>query len=440
MTTDMISNPLAAPIGEEERITLLDSLRGIAILGILLMNIPLFGLPIPVGHDPSVLHEQGLNYYLWYIVSWFPEGTQRALFSMLFGAGIILFTNNKENKLSGTLPLDYFIRRQIWLMLFSIFDVFVLLWNGDILLDYACLGLIMVAFRKSSPKALLIGAGICFTFMLARENRDFYQSKKIIHKGEAVAAIDTTTTKLTEQQKEELGAMKDFKERYTPEKKVKRMEKSIRQVTGSYEEVYEFRTNDYVEVLVKYLYFGVWDVLLFMFIGMAFFKMGILTGQAPTKVYWGLFVIGLGCGLTFSYYRLQPMIEHQFNGYNYTKNVPFEFYELSRTFRSLGIFGFIMLLYKSNVFSWLFNLMRPVGQMAFTNYLTQSLLCGLFFNGIGWAMYGKLERKEVYYVVAVVWIIQIIWSHVWLRYFRFGPLEWCWRSLTYWKMQPMRKS
>jgi uncharacterized protein len=84
--------------------------------------------------------------------------------------------------------------------------------------------------------------------------------------------------------------------------------------------------------------------------------------------------------------------------------------------------------------------MRPVGQMAFTNYLTQSLLCGLFFNGIGWAMYGKLERKEVYYVVAVVWIIQIIWSNVWLRYFRFGPLEWCWRSLTYWKRQPMKKS
>ena len=141
----------------------------------------------------------------------------------------------------------------------------------------------MVAFRKSSPKALLIGAGICFTFMLARENRDFYQSKKIIHKGEAVAAIDTTTTKLTEQQKEELGAMKDFKERYTPEKKVKRMEKSIRQVTGSYQEVYDFRTNSYVEDLVRYLYFGLWDVLLFMFIGMAFFKMGTLLALIFTK-------------------------------------------------------------------------------------------------------------------------------------------------------------
>ena len=84
--------------------------------------------------------------------------------------------------------------------------------------------------------------------------------------------------------------------------------------------------------------------------------------------------------------------------------------------------------------------MRPVGQMAFTNYLMQSLLCGLFFYGIGFGMFGKLQRYEIYYVVAAVWALQIIWSHIWLSYFRFGPLEWAWRSLTYWEKQPMKKS
>jgi uncharacterized protein len=439
MTTEATAAPTLAPVSQQERITLLDSLRGIAILGILLMNIPLFGLPGPVGNDPTVLHEQGINYYLWYWVSWFPEGTQRALFSMLFGAGILLFTGRKESQSGSVSPLDYFIRRQLWLILFSLVDIYILLWSGDILLDYACLGLIMVAFRKSSPKTLLIGAGVCFVLMLARENRDFYQSKKIIEKGEAVAAVDTTLTKLTENQKEALAAMNDFKERNTPERKVKRMENSIRKVTGSYEETYVYRTNGYVEELVRYLYFGVWDVLLFMFMGMAFFKLNILTGQAPTRIYWGLFLVGIGGGLTISYFRLQSMIDYRFNWFEFTKHVPFQFYELSRTFRSLGIFGLILLLYKSNVFRWLFNIMRPVGQMAFTNYLTQSLLCGLFFNGFGWAMYGKLERKEVYLFMAAVWVIQIIWSNIWLHYFRFGPMEWCWRSLTYWKRQPMRK-
>ena len=429
-----------APVGEQERITILDSLRGIAILGILLMNIPSFGLPGVVGHDPSVLNEHGVNYSTWYLINWIPEGTQRAIFSMLFGAGIVLFTSRLENKLNGTLPLDFFIHRQLWLMVFSLFDVFVLLWNGDILLDYACLGLIMVAFRKLSGKALLIGATVCFVFMLARENRDFYQDKKRIFRGEVAAQIDTTVTKLTTRQKEELGAMRDFKERNTHERKVKRTEKAIRQATGNYEDVYEYRTKRYIEDIVPYLYFGIWDVLLFMFVGMAFFKLGILTGKAPIKVYLWMFIAGAGLGLTFSYLRIQLFIDNNFNWFDYTKNVKFQFYELSRTCRSIGIFGFIMLLYKSGWFKWLFGLMRPVGQMAFTNYLMQSLLCGMYFNGIGLSMYGKLERHEIYYVVGVVWILQIIWSHIWLHYFRFGPLEWAWRSLTYWKKQPMKRT
>ena len=139
---------------------------------------------------------------------------------------------------------------------FSLIDVFILLWTGDILLDYALLGIVMYSFRKLSPKALLIGAGLCFFFMMARENRDLYQDKKIIHRGEMVAAIDTTQTKLTIIQKEQLGAMQDFKARTTPEGKVKRMEKAILKTHGSYETLYEYRTNRYIDDLVKYLFFG----------------------------------------------------------------------------------------------------------------------------------------------------------------------------------------
>jgi len=106
----------------------------------------------------------------------------------------------------------------------------------------------------------------------------------------------------------------------------------------------------------------------------------------------------------------------------------------------LVFFGLIMLLYKSGWFKWLFNLMRPVGQMAFTNYLMQSILCGIFFYGIGFGYFGQLERYQIYFVVAGIWIIEIVWSHIWLHYFLFGPFEWLWRSLTYFKKQPMKKS
>ena len=434
------SNNKAGPVAQSDRIIILDSLRGIAILGILLMNIPGFSMANN-GHDPSILNEfNTINFKIWYAVDWIFAGTQRALFSMLFGAGIILFITGKEKRTSGMLPADYFFRRQLWLMVFSLFDVFILLWFGDILLDYACLGMVMFAFRNLSAKGLLIGAAFCFLFMLNRDNADLYRDKQMIYKGEIVAAIDTTKFTLSAGQKEDLQAMIAYKDRNQHENKVRRMERAIQKTTGSYPDLYTFRTNLYVDGLVRYLFFGIWDVLTFMFLGMAFLKMGVLTGQAPSRVYWLMCILGLVAGLTVSYFQLKPMVDVHFDRFEYTKKIPVEVHEISRTLRSVGILGLIMLLYKSGAFKWLFALMRPVGQMAFTNYLTQSLLCGIFFYGIGFGMFGKLERYEIYFVVLAVWAIQIVWSHAWLMYFRFGPLEWAWRSLTYWKAQPMRRS
>jgi uncharacterized protein len=426
----MPSPAAAIPVAQSERITILDSLRGFAILGILLMNIGSFGMP----GDVFALGETGLNYNTWYIIGWIPDGTQRALFSMLFGAGIILFVKSAEKKVEGIRPADYFFRRQLWLMVFSLFDVFILLWNGDILMDYAIFGMLVFTFRNLSPRKLIIAAVVCLLFMLARENRDLYLDKRVITRGEAVAAIDTTKVKLTEKQKEQLGAMEEKKAASTIEKRKKRIEKTRATLsTGTYEEVYTWRTEHWVNDLVEYIFFGLWDVLLFMFLGMAFFKMGILTGQAPAKIYWGMLIIGLGLGLLLSWLHVQEAVKFQYNRFEYLKHTNIAFYQLHRALRSLGLFALLMLLYKSGIFKWLFALMRPVGQMAFTNYLVQSILCGLYFNSYGLGMYGKLQRYEIYYVVAAIWIIQIIYSHIWLRYFRFGPFEWAWRSLTYWK-------
>jgi uncharacterized protein len=299
--------------------------------------------------------------------------------------------------------------------------------------------MIAFAFRRLPVRGLILAAVICLAFQTARENVDAYRERKMIYKGEAVAKIDTTVTRLNDQQKAELGAMTDFKKRASEKEKVKKMEKSLKSVRAGYGDFYDYQSERSLRGELFYTYFGAWDVLLFMFLGMAFFKSGILMGQASSKVYWILFIGGLGMGLIASYFRLQPLIDYKFNNFEYTKNTEFEFYEISRCLRAVGIFGLIMLLYRSGWFKWFFALMRPVGQMAFTNYLTQSLFVGLFFYGIGLGMFGKLQRFEIYYVVAVMWIVQIIWSHIWLRFFRFGPLEWLWRTLTYWKRQPFLK-
>jgi uncharacterized protein len=435
------SMDLAAPVNQSERIVILDSLRGIAVLGILLMNIPAFGLPHSAIFDYSINKQSDLNYFLWYVFG--PgvfEGTLRAFFSMLFGAGTIIFINRLEKRMTGLLPVEYFFRRQLWLLLFGLFNAFILLWFWDILFHYAICGLFLFPFRRLKPKYLFLAGGTALLMATARENLDLFQQKATIAKGEKIALLDTVKIKLTDRQKEEFAAMNDIRERSTPEAKKKKMDEELAIGRGGYADFYRARSEMAAQGETKEMYyFLLWDIVLFMFIGMAFFKLGILQGQAKTKVYAWMAVLGLGIGLPLSYLFVVNDVNHNFNWFEITKTKQFQFYELQRFVHSIGIFGLIMLFYKSGWFKWLFALMRPVGQMAFTNYLMQSFLCGLFFYGIGFGFFGKLQLYQLYYVVAVVWIIQIIWSHLWLRYYRFGPLEWLWRSLTYWKKQPIKK-
>jgi uncharacterized protein len=430
----------AGPTSQGERIILLDSLRGIAVLGILMMNIPGFAMPRLAYFFPNLGDFTGANYYAWYGVEWFLEGSQRAIFSMLFGAGVLLFVSRLEDRTEGLMPAEYFVRRQLWLLFFGLVNAYVLLWFWDILFHYAVFGIMLFAFRGMKPRHLLIAAFVCLVLQTARENVDLYRDKKTISRGIAISQIDTTKTALTPFQQDRLGEYKELKEASTVEAKKKRVERNLRDVQGPYERLYDNHSaasmRGETEGVFRFLFF---DVLLFMFIGMAFYKSGVLTGQHKAGLYWLLFIGGLGIGLMLSYFRLQPQLRYNFDRFAITQNISFEFYEISRTFRALGVFGGIMLMYKSGVFKWLFALMRPVGQMAFTNYLAQSLMCGLFFYGVGFGYFGKLQIYEMYYVVAAVWVIEIIWSHLWLRFFRFGPMEWLWRSLTYWKWQPIRK-
>jgi uncharacterized protein len=431
-----VSPGLAAPTGVKERISILDSLRGFAILGILMMNIVAFGYGAYV---PTVYNEAPIDFNTWYLVQLLPHGTQRALFSLLFGAGILLFMRNLEARVDGLKAADYFFRRQLWLIVFSLFDVYILLWDGDILFDYACLGIVVFAFRNLAPNKLFIGAAVCMCLMLARENRNLYLDKQIIQKGEYAASLDTAVQKLTNKQMDELQAMQDFKIYALPEKTKERVDRTREKMRGTHEEVYQTRVKHYVDTLPKYLYLEVWDVLCMMFLGMALFKTGVLIGQSSFRTYLLMFIIGTSVGLLLTHLRLQRLLHYGFNDFDLAKNISFEFYELTRVARTIGFIGLLLMLYKSGMFNWLFNLFQPVGQMAFTNYLVQSLLVGFYFNGYGLGMFGKLDRHEIYYVVGAVWVIQIIYSNIWLRYFRFGPCEWLWRSLTYWTIQPFKK-
>jgi uncharacterized protein len=115
-------------------------------------------------------------------------------------------------------------------------------------------------------------------------------------------------------------------------------------------------------------------------------------------------------------------------------------YDLGRAPMTIGHLGLIGLVCRAPAAAAVTRTFAAVGQLALTNYLTQSVICLFVFTGAGLALFGQLERHELYYVVAAIWIAQLTFSPLWLARFRFGPAEWLWRSLTYWRIQPMRRA
>jgi uncharacterized protein len=165
----------------------------------------------------------------------------------------------------------------------------------------------------------------------------------------------------------------------------------------------------------------------------------VLTADRSNRFYLILLLIGYGAGFAINYWVMRTKLNLEFDSTRAFDSLGINLYQERRLLQALGHLSLIMLLYKNNVFGFLWKWLSKVGQMAFTNYLMQSIICVTIFYGFGFGVFGTLERYQWYIVVASVWVFQIIFSNVWLRYFRFGPFEWLWRSITYWKKQPMKK-
>jgi uncharacterized protein len=181
---------------------------------------------------------------------------------------------------------------------------------------------------------------------------------------------------------------------------------------------------------------GSWDIWCMMFIGMGLFKLGVLSGERSLRFYGWMTLIGYGLGIPLNSYSAWMIVKSNFDPVIHL--FANSSYDVGRLTVALGHLGVIMLICKAGWLHLLTSSLGAVGQMAFSNYITQSVITAFYFTGYGFKMYGKLERYQLYYVVGAIWIFQLIVSPIWMRHFRFGPLEWCWRSLTYWQRQPMR--
>ena len=366
--------------------------------------------------------------------------TGLAIFSMLFGAGMILFTMNKKDVPGGASVADYYYRRLLWLVLFGLINAFVFLWQGDILFFYGLCGMVLFAFRKSKPKWLLIIGFACIAITMFKGQLSWNElrDKRKAYK-EAISA-EKEKKKLTVEQQGAIATWTKMEKNQTLDTTYSN--RNLRKMRSGYGTIFNYFTQQNAFFEVSYMYDGVWDMLCMMFIGMALFGWGFFSDKLSTSTYAMWLLIGYGIGIPVGWVLFkQGWLDSTGNIANYVDawRVPHQvFAEFRRLPLAIGHASLIMLLYRSRLVPWLMKALANVGQMAFSNYLMQSIICTLFFYGYGFGYYNKLRFHQLYYVVFAVWIFQIIFSVIWLRYFRFGPFEWLWRSLTYWRKQPMK--
>jgi uncharacterized protein len=426
-----------APVEQAERITALDTLRGFALLGIFLMNIVFMGLFAAAYDDPVAAGgSTGANLWVWAVLHVLAEGKMRCLFSMVFGAGVILLTSRLERKggTSADTSADIYYRRTLWLLVFGIADAY-LLWAGDILYPYALCALALYPFRKMAAKKLLIIGALFGLLISGAYIGGGFHFRDVITNGRAAVEASDRGQKLTEKQED---AKKEYEEwrksnRPTPEE----LKKDADAWRGNVASVIAARAKDvWPGHQQPYYMFGAWDIWCMMFIGMGLFKLGVFSAERSTRFYALLVLICYGIGLPLNTWSAWWIIKTNFDpGSHFFANSS---YDLGRLTVALGHMGVIMLIVKAGWFRGLMSSLGAVGQMAFSNYVFQSVVGAIVFTGYGFKMYGKLERYQLYYVVGATWVFQLIASSIWIRHFKFGPLEWCWRSLTYWKRQPMR--
>jgi uncharacterized protein len=424
-----------APTEREDRLGMLDSTRGIAVLGILIMNITGFGIPRSYDDPTNWGGADGANLEVWRIAALFFEGTMRGLFTLLFGAGALLFLQRHAARNSGLLPADLYFRRTMWLIVFGVVNAYVLLWSGDILYYYGIVGLLLFVFRNVSPRKLVIAAAVIMVAQSAVTFAEWYGYREIRSAAEQAQQARGDGKVLTPAQNEAIEKLAATNEQFKPSGEdlnniVSRMRKSYAGAFGIVApESWHFETTFFFQ-------HGLLECLGMMLLGMALLKYGVLTGTASRRVYASMLLIGYAIGLPGKLFETNNLVARDFSVAALITS--YLTYDLGRIPMTLGHVGLIGLVYQSGALPALMRAMGCVGQMALTNYLAQSLICMFLFTGAGFAWFGKLERHELYYVVAAIWIAQVIWSPLWLRRFRFGPAEWLWRSLTYWQKQPLR--
>ncbi|MCW4460646.1 DUF418 domain-containing protein [Sphingomonas sp. BT-65] len=399
-----------------DRILTLDTVRGVAVMGILLLNIIAFAMPSPAYFNPAAYGgDTGIDLAVYLANFILFDGKMRGLFSFLFGASLLLVIDRAEAK--GENPARVHYARMVWLLVFGLLHCW-LIWWGDILNHYAMVGMVAFLFRKARVKTL-VTVGVILL---------------VVHLG--IAALIPFTAAVAEAMPAEPGMAEAAQalERGFGKPSATWLAEQVAIYRGSWWQIAVHRFAEARFLPFAGLFQFGSETLAYMLFGMVGLKSGMLTGSWDRRRYRKWLLIGFGIGIPAYALLAAFMLAKDFSLVAVTTGVWFA----TVPFRPLMITGWASLI---------ILLMRPggaltariaaAGRMAFTNYLATSLICTTLFYGYGLGWFGELSRAEVYLVVFAVWALMLIWSKPWLERFAYGPLEWLWRSLARGKLQPM---
>jgi uncharacterized protein len=431
---DQEAVPVLGPVGSGERIDAVDVLRGVALLGILAINIDFFALPSAIFFDPRVAGGfDGINRFVWDFNSTVFLQKMMGIFSMLFGAGLVLMDERAQQ--SGRPLGSVYYRRIMWLLLFGLLHGY-LLWHGDILFSYAVCGLFLYPLRRRSPRFLItLGTAVLLFGILLQvgSGASFATLRKEV--GEARRAVAAGEEE-TARQRELHAVWENMVGIFQPS--AEDIQEEIQAYRGGYMEGLRYRVPETLMMQTQALLFmTLWRAAGLMLIGMALMKLGVFSAIRSTGFYLTCIAVGYGIGLPLCLIGARSLAAHNFD-FVYSFFIGNHFNYVGSVLVALAHTGVVMLVCKSGALLWLTRRLGAVGRMALSNYVLHSLICTTVFLGYGLGLFARVDRGILPLFVIAIWVLQLAVSPWWLSRFRFGPAEWLWRTLTYARRQPMR--
>lgn len=409
----MTLHAAGAPSGlTGQRFDSLDIIRGFAILGILVMNIQSFSMPSAAYLNPTAYGEfTGVHFLVWLLSHLFADYKFMSLFSMLFGASLLLICEKAEA--SGQPAWRRHYMRNFWLLIFGAVHAY-LLWYGDILFVYAVCGFFVFLFRKRSPKFLIILGAFLFSI------------------GSGIYLLSGLGLPHMPEE-----AVAEIREAWHPDKAAIAAEVAAYQ--GSFGEQLQQRVTSTVEMhtTVFFLLFF-WRITGLMLFGMALYKSGFLTLKWKRSHYLrtgiltglaGLAMVGFG---TYTNIRSGWAME-------YAMFIGFQWNYWGSLLIGIAYAALLQVWLIAGMPACLRNALTAVGRLALTNYLLQTLIATSLFYGFGLGLFGEVSRLQQASLVLLIWAILIAFSLFWQKRFRYGPFEWLWRSLTLLRVVAIRK-